>query len=233
MAKQDSDILNYKEILDMLPPAADCLLFGQEKDEAKSILKLLNCDLSSKKFLNLSFNSQITQESNAFLSKEYKNWNKNDVFDVVLIYDFLDYQKNINSLLNKLKQSVHKNTFIYVRCFPWCSRLGCKDSRDINKAFLHLVLNYNDLKKLNINLDFNHKITYPLITYSDWFFLAGFNIVDRFVAFQEIEPIFIENELISKKMMYSLKCITYEHSCKVLYIDFLLNLNSSAKKVFI
>lgn len=92
-------------------------------------------------------------------------------FDFVMLYDVLDHAHNPMEIMSNVKGCLKPDGHVYVRCHPWTSlHANHLYKKGINKAFIHLFLNWDELKEL-INEDpmFTRPEKAPIEAYHWWF----------------------------------------------------------------
>jgi len=138
------------------------------------------------------------------LTTDLEKVRANAPYDVILIYDVMDHvqESTPQEVLSIAKSVLADGGKIYMRMHPWASRHGGHAYRKLNKAFVHLVFNDEELRSLGVELDHNLKIIFPLSKYESW--LAGSGLkksseheLDR----QEVEDFFKENPLVRKRIL--------------------------------
>jgi 2-polyprenyl-3-methyl-5-hydroxy-6-metoxy-1,4-benzoquinol methylase len=203
-----------------------------KKERAEGIADIILPGLDGKKFLdfgcgeghvakyaatnaNLSIgydkeknpNSQLEWEDkkeNFLLTTDFEKVKAEGPYDIILIYDVLDHAKeeSMEQVLEKAKSVLSDDGNIYLRCHPWASRHGGHAYRKINKAFIHLALSEEELKKIGLELEFNKKVLYPLATYLKAIEDAGLEkINEEEVDFQDVEPFFSKNPVIKERLL--------------------------------
>lgn len=203
--------------------------FDKEERAASIVNILIEEDLGGKKFLDFgcgeghvckysstkskfsvgydlisSNNSNLIWEvndCNYLLTTSFDNVVKNGPYDVILLFDVLDHAKNPVDVLFKCKNLIREGGKIYLRCHPWTARHGGHLYDKINKAFVHLIFDEKELKKLGFeNLEFNNKILYPIDTYEKFIKSAELKKYKEDVETQEPEPFFEKDKILSKRI---------------------------------
>lgn len=127
-------------------------------------------------------------------------------FDVILLHDVLDHTPNPIEILGQVKSILNSEGVVYVRTHPFCSRHGQHLYKQLNKAFVHLVFDKNELEKLNLTPEQTIKIIHPLATYGPWFQQAGFKVVSEFVVKDPpVESFFTTNKLVKERILRNWK----------------------------
>jgi len=151
--------------------------------------------------------SQVWEENTEgfILTQNFDTVRANGPYDVILIYDVLDHvQSTIESVLEQAKSVLAQEGRIYIRCHPWVSRHGGHAYRKINKAFIHLVFNDQELKDLGIDLEFNNRVFMPLITYGTAIKNVNLKLESEpELDTQEVEEFFSLNPLIRSRILKS------------------------------
>jgi 2-polyprenyl-3-methyl-5-hydroxy-6-metoxy-1,4-benzoquinol methylase len=216
----------------MLPPmdGKKFLDFGcGDGHVAKHISKQNNFSVGYDLKQNSNF---IWEESadNLLLTTNFEKVKENGPYDVVLLYDVIDHsqsESNLN-LLSKIKSVLSDSGKVFVRCHPWCSRHGGHVYKKLNKAFAHLVFTEEELKSMGIEVEFNHKIVFPIKTYNELFKEAGFNVENQEIDSQEVENFFEENPLVRQRILKSFDLQEWElekptFQLSQCFVDFVLN----------
>lgn len=108
----------------------------------------------------------------------------NAPYNVVILFDVIDHLKNESptEVLRKLGQLLTPEGKIYMRCHPITSRHGTHLYHDLNKAYVHLVFDDNELKELVPESRFKEKnigSVYPIATYNTQIEDAGLKVLNR------------------------------------------------------
>jgi 2-polyprenyl-3-methyl-5-hydroxy-6-metoxy-1,4-benzoquinol methylase len=196
-------------IADVILPSLDqkkFLDFGcGEGHVAKYAAKNANLSIGYETEKNPS--SQLEWEEkkeNLLLTTDFEKVKAEGPYDIILIYDVLDHAKgeSMTQVLEKAKSVLSDEGNIYLRCHPWASRHGGHAYRKINKAFVHLVLSEEELKEMELELEFNNKVLYPLATYLKAIEDAGLaKVNEEEIDFQDVEPFFSENAVVKERLL--------------------------------
>jgi len=98
---------------------------------------------------------------------------QNKSFDMIMAYDVLDHCKNPEETMQQIRGLIKDTGVVYVRCHPWTSSHGQHLhtlNPELNKAYLHLFLKYDELFELAKKPPMFTRIeTDPLEAYHWWF----------------------------------------------------------------
>ena len=137
-----------------------------------------------------------------FYSTNFEKVKENAPYDIILIYDVLDHSVgNPTDLLKQAASVLSDNGKIYLRCHPWCSRHGGHLYRQINKAFVHLVLSEKELEQLGYKLEEpNLKVFYPIATYNEIINNSNLKLKNLDVERQDHEEFFEKNQIVRERI---------------------------------
>lgn len=115
---------------------------------------------------------------------------KRSYYDVVMLYDVLDHCQDPIVLMNQVKSVLKPEGVVYVRCHPWTSAHGNHLYKlGMNKAYLHLFLNYDELRELIGQAPLFTRIEKnPLEAYHWWF--HDFDIKREKLVTEKVNPFF-------------------------------------------
>lgn len=155
--------------------------------------------------------SAAWEVDNPLLTTDLEKVAQHGPFDVILLYDVLDHAENISpsEILQQVKSLLAKDGRVYVRCHPWCGRHGGHLYRQINKAFVHLVLTTEELAVLGVTLEHTLKIIRPFWTYKQWVSSAGLVQESQQIVKNPVESFFHTNETIRSRIQTSLRMDTW------------------------
>lgn len=162
-----------------------------------------------------------------FLTTDFDKVQEKGPFDVVLIYDVLDHAEDPVDALNKVASVLKEGGKVYLRCHPWCGRHGSHLYRKINKAFVHLVLNEEELKELGCELEYNKEIIYPLRDYGNIIDNSNLKSIKNEIEEQSVEEFFKENDFVRNRLLAVWDKDNWEESCpefqmKQCFLDYVL-----------
>lgn len=176
---------------------------------------------------------EFSNSENLFYTCNFEDVRQKGPFDVVLLYDVLDHAINPEDVLSKVKQVLSNKGRIYVRCHPWCSRHGGHLHEEINKAYLHLILNEDELIRLGgYKIKKTNKLFRPIQTYHKWFETVGLSIQNELVIESEPESFFFENAPILDRLQNHWKTDAIKPYISIDFVDYILEANSKDQRVF-
>ena len=111
-------------------------------------------------------------------------------YDTILLYDVLDHVDDPISVLKSVRALCNENTKVYVRCHSWMSRTGGHMYKKLNKAWLQLVFNEDELAKMNLSVDGLRKYYFPIHTQKTWFNASDFVVDYHDTVNTPVEPFF-------------------------------------------
>lgn len=128
---------------------------------------------------------------------------KHAPYDVILVHDVLDHI-SIDPIeaMKQIRSVLDRNGRVYVRNHPWCSRHGGHLYKQINKAFLHLVLDEVELTRIGgWSCEHNIKIIRPIQTYQHWFNQSGFQVKSEIPVRTKVEDFFLKPSEINTRLV--------------------------------
>ena len=159
----------------------------------KSGAESLGYDINSEKF---KFDQDL-------FTNDFEQIKKKAPFDIVLLHDVLDHIQNIDPIeaLMQVKSILSPEGRIYVRNHPWSSKHGGHLYEQINKAYLHLILDEVELTRMGgFTCQHNLCVILPEATYRHWFNEAGLKIVSEIPIKSEVPQFFKQPSLIREKL---------------------------------
>ena len=181
-------------------PLATAQLCEDKNRRAAEILNYyVETDIRGTKFLSNENHVVELAAKQATLATEFED--AHGFYDVILLYDIIDHVDNPVEMMERVRFFSHPDTKVFVRCHPWCSRHGGHQYRQINKAFLHLIFDTNEIERLGVQLGHNFCNMSPQNTYRDLFRKTGFRQKHIRVVEDPIEPFFQNNKLINQRIL--------------------------------
>jgi 2-polyprenyl-3-methyl-5-hydroxy-6-metoxy-1,4-benzoquinol methylase len=127
------------------------------------------------------------------------NWQKissQGPFDFVVLYDVIDHCEDPVAALNAVHGVCHEKTSVFLRTHPFCGPHGGHIYRQINKAYVHLFFNEEELKEMGANSDFVRKVFFPLAEVEDWLKKSSFKIISNSMTRAAVPSFFKKPEMI-------------------------------------
>lgn len=134
-------------------------------------------------------------ESN-LLFNSWEKVNEFAPFDLVIMFDVIDHcesEEEANNCLSKVSDVLDDDGVILCRCHPWLSRHGAHLHKSLNKAFVHLLLNDNDYRMLDIIPEQVLKLSNPLNSYLNWFANNDLLVDSMEIKNDPVDYFFVEN----------------------------------------
>lgn len=145
--------------------------------------------------------------------------------DHVIIYNELEYN---SSILNDAWMLMGKNAILHLRVHPWCSRHGINQYRTLNKAYIQLIFDKDELFELGINDDTKLKIIDPEKEYDEIIKNVGFTILDKKITTNKLENFFLDNLAIRNRLKYRFEAAGKElvpYKLSIEFIDYTLKVS--------
>lgn len=208
---------------------------------AMGILQTMEVPLAGKKFLDFGcgegYTIEIAKEvfgadAYGYDNKDY-GWNNekitnnldtvsnNGPYDVILLFDVLDHVENPDIVLKICKTILKENGQVCVRVHPWFSRSGTHIYNQLNKAYLQLVFDENELSTLGILQEKVNKIK-NIEVYKEWFREAGFVVISEKPIKQNIELFFTHNPAILRRIKSNFDNEFPRNMLEIQFIDLIL-----------
>jgi 2-polyprenyl-3-methyl-5-hydroxy-6-metoxy-1,4-benzoquinol methylase len=159
---------------------------------------------------------------------------KQHTYDIILLYDVLDYCDDPVAVLTTIKQLAHTGTRIHIRTHPWCSRHGGNYYLKTNKAFVHLVLDALELQKIGIQSSSPPKhLLDPLESYRTFFAQAGLTIVSETPVITPVEDFFFSTPIIRKRIKNLWDDpVNIQEIMSVDFVDYLVQTSQNGLAIF-
>jgi 2-polyprenyl-3-methyl-5-hydroxy-6-metoxy-1,4-benzoquinol methylase len=161
---------------------------------------------------------------------------KDAPYDIALLYDVLDHCENPVLELVRVRDVLSPMGRVYLRMHPWCGKHGGHLYKTINKAYAHIMFDEDEQMRLfGIAGTFVQKLTNPISTYRDWFFQAGFDIIqESIIRDTELLPYFakMDNIYVQERMSMYWKEQDPRKVLALNFVNYVLEPNHSHKHVF-
>lgn len=128
--------------------------------------------------------------SNLLLTSDINKVVSNGPYDLIVLHDVLDHSEDPVAILKQVASLCRQDTRVFVRCHGWMSRHGSHLYKILNKAWIHVFLNEEELKALGLVPDIKQKYFFPVKTQTEWFERAGFKIITSDIIRSKVEPFF-------------------------------------------
>jgi 2-polyprenyl-3-methyl-5-hydroxy-6-metoxy-1,4-benzoquinol methylase len=148
-------------------------------------------------------------------------------FDVIILFDVIDHtlQETPLSILNKCREVLSDSGRIYMRCHPFTSKHATHLYHEINKAYLHLIFNEEELKQLVQNSAYcesNNGVVDPLKTYNLYIEQANLKIINRRESIEDTNP-FFKIPKIAERILRKTKMPSFpEDQMSIQFVDYIL-----------
>lgn len=137
---------------------------------------------------------KINHKNGLLLTDDLKEISEKE-YDVIFIHDVLDHADKPLELLSNVRKILSKDGVVYLRCHPWSSRTGLHLHRTLNKAYIHLAVQEEVLRKTGHSFMKTKKILRPVVTYREWFTKMKFTIKRENVLTEPRENFFREDKI--------------------------------------
>jgi len=232
IGKYETDFAQIKDMIEKeeWPIAVDPMVICTDDEKIKmradSILNLVVGErLQNKKFLDYGCGtghviSQAAQGGSKSLgydidgskfqfdpslfTKDFEEVKRNAPFDIILLHDVLDHIQNINPIeaLMQAKSVLAPEGRIYIRNHPWSSKHGGHLYEQINKAYLHLIMDEVELVRMGgFSCQHNIKVITPIETYNYWLSEAGLKITSEIPTKSDVPSFFKGPSAIQEKLV--------------------------------
>lgn len=139
-------------------------------------------------------------------------------YDVILLYDVLDHAQvqTPGEILKLVCSLLSDEGKVYLRTHPWTSRHGGHAYRKLNKAFVHLVFTEEELKSMDIELEPNMKVNFPISSYNSWIKDSGLiKSMEPELDEQEVEPFFSKKTIVKDRILKLFEAEEWKQECPV------------------
>lgn len=144
----------------------------------------------------------LPKKDNLVLTDEWQKVIDLSPYDYILAYDVFDHMidEDIPEKLKNLASLLSHDGRISIRFHPWISRHGTHLYKYINKAFLHLLFDNEQLEKAGFHQEKIHKVIHPMWSYKGWVDKAGLKIQKENKTLEPVEDFFLKNEIFKEKI---------------------------------
>lgn len=148
---------------------------------------------------------------------------KTNSYDVIILYDVLDHSGSPEDILNTCKDLLRDDGEIYIRVHPFCSRHGGHAYKKLNKAFIHLILDEEELQEQEIALPDGQTVLFPIKTYTQLFEDAGLVIKEKNLIKEPVEEFFKNRVVIKNRLLEKFQLEVFpEFQMSISFIDFVI-----------
>jgi len=142
------------------------------------------------------------QDKNTLLTTNWRDVQERAPYDIIIACDVMDHLENMQQVdaLNNMRTILAPQGKIFVRYHSFMSRHHAHLYKKLNKAFIHLIFNEQELKELfpDEKISFPQKVFFPIKTYTENAAGAGLKIENEFKITSEVEQFFERNEIMAK-----------------------------------
>lgn len=166
---------------------------------------------------------------NVLFSTSFEEVQKSGPYDAILLFDVIDHcEENPVDILKMAASVLSPNGKIYMRCHPWISRHGTHLYTKLNKAFIHLVFNDEEIKTLiqDYQPEKNQKVIKPLSTYDAFVAESGLKKESRQEIKDTVEPFFKTPKLAQRIIDNTSKKDFLEFQMSLSFVDYVLTKES-------
>lgn len=143
-------------------------------------------------------------EGSLLLTTDFQRVKNSGPYDVILLYDVIDHAEGgtAGEILARAGEVLADDGKVFLRCHPWCGRHGGHLYRKINKAFVHLVLNDDELTYRGVPPEHNTRVVKPLHAYSEAIKASGLaQESEPEVDSQEVEEFFRDTAVVRDRIL--------------------------------
>lgn len=162
--------------------------------------------------------------SNLHYYDDFEKLKEHGKFDIILANDVLDHCEAPEDALNQIKIIKDKDGKVYLRCHPWASRHGSHVYKQLNKAYLHLVFNEDELYAMGLKPMYSNKILDPIAYYKKIIEKAGLVILSQEIITHPVELFFTTKTSILRriKQNWANDIQFHRNVMEIQFVDFVL-----------
>lgn len=153
---------------------------------------------------------------NVLLTTDLEKAKSKGPYDVILLYDILDHAQvqTPEEILKIVCSLLSEEGKVYLRTHPWTSRHGGHAYRKLNKAFMHLVFTEEELKSMDIELEPNMKVKFPISSYNSWIKDSGLvKSMEPELDEQEVEIFFSKKTIVRDRILSFFEAKEWKEEC--------------------
>ena len=167
---------------------------------------VVEASLEQKPRLSVGYDIDPRNFSNDHCSSELDVVAAKQPYDIILLHDTIDHinmthLSSVEEVLRKTMFLTHPNTRIYVRAHPWSAKHGGHLYSQINKAYLHLILDEEELSQLGYKLEYTTQLYNCIEVYRNWFKECGYTIEQELITKSKLSQFFIKPSFIKDRLL--------------------------------
>jgi SAM-dependent methyltransferase len=200
-----------KDIIDILLPKdykeKSILDFGTGEGHTSRVLK----ENGVQKVFGFDINNNFIKDENLNLTTDWEIIEKNAPYDYIIAYDVMDHLERINiaEALYLLYDVLNPDGKLFVRYHPFTSRHGGHLYKNINKAYVHLILNQQEKDKYLMEKPvYTEPYAMPLTIYREAAKFSKFLIESEQNMTSKVEDFFFKDD-ISNRIIKNLGVTTF------------------------
>jgi 2-polyprenyl-3-methyl-5-hydroxy-6-metoxy-1,4-benzoquinol methylase len=200
-----------KDLIDILLPKdfkdKSILDFGTGEGHTLRVLK----ELGVQKAFGFDVADKFIKDDGLNLTTDWEIIEKNAPYDYIIAYDVMDHLERINiaECLYLLYDVLNPNGKLFVRYHPFTSRHGGHLYKNINKAYVHLILNEQEKTKyIKEKITYTEPYAMPLTIYREAAKISNFIIEYEENNTSKVEEFFFKTE-ISQRITKNLGVTTF------------------------
>lgn len=145
-------------------------------------------------------------------------------YDIVVVNDVLDHADNPKEVMEKIASVKTPGTGkVFMRCHPWASRHGTHVYKQLNKAFLHLVFNEQEMATLGLTEMKTNKLLNPQNTYRRLIKEAGLSILQENITTQPVEMFFSHHPAILRRIREKWRNVKFpRETMEIQFVEYVL-----------
>ncbi len=197
------------------------LEFGSCESELAALLKneyfakkVVSFDLNLCKYRQNTIN-----DTDVIYTDNFRLVQQAAPYDMIVINDILDHTDKPTYWLKQLKPLLLEKSRVFIRFHPYTSKNGTHLGEQINKAFLHLAFNDDELATFGVANRYTRKITDLDATYDRLIEESDFKIVNKKFVKTPVDAIFLTDKRISNRIKKEL--MTEKGMSEILEVEYI------------